>query len=98
MFATIIVMPVTYSIANGVGVGIILHTSHELLAGPPGQLPADAVQRILHLVLHPRHDLARDDLQRHGEGTARAGGVRRRLRCGHAMFTALSVTAAGRAK
>jgi AGZA family xanthine/uracil permease-like MFS transporter len=32
-FATIIVMPVTYSIANGVGVGIILHTASELLAG-----------------------------------------------------------------
>ncbi|HET9718797.1 MAG TPA: NCS2 family permease [Solirubrobacteraceae bacterium] len=30
-FATIIVMPVTYSIANGVGVGIILHTGTELL-------------------------------------------------------------------
>jgi AGZA family xanthine/uracil permease-like MFS transporter len=30
-FATIIVMPVTYSIANGVGVGIILHTATELL-------------------------------------------------------------------
>jgi AGZA family xanthine/uracil permease-like MFS transporter len=30
-FATIIVMPVTYSIANGVGVGIILHTCTELL-------------------------------------------------------------------
>jgi adenine/guanine/hypoxanthine permease len=32
-FATIIVMPVTYSIANGVGVGIILHTISELLRG-----------------------------------------------------------------
>ncbi len=32
-FATIIVMPVTYSIANGVGVGIILHTATELLRG-----------------------------------------------------------------
>jgi adenine/guanine/hypoxanthine permease len=32
-FATIIVMPVTYSIANGVGVGIILHTGTELLNG-----------------------------------------------------------------
>jgi adenine/guanine/hypoxanthine permease len=32
-FATIIVMPVTYSIANGVGVGIILHTTSELLRG-----------------------------------------------------------------
>ncbi len=32
-FATIIVMPVTYSIANGVGVGIILHTLSELLRG-----------------------------------------------------------------
>jgi AGZA family xanthine/uracil permease-like MFS transporter len=32
-FATIIVMPVTYSIANGVGVGIILHTASELMAG-----------------------------------------------------------------
>jgi AGZA family xanthine/uracil permease-like MFS transporter len=32
-FATIIVMPVTYSIANGVGVGIILHTGSELLHG-----------------------------------------------------------------
>jgi AGZA family xanthine/uracil permease-like MFS transporter len=32
-FATIIVMPVTYSIANGVGVGIILHTCSELLQG-----------------------------------------------------------------
>jgi len=31
VFATIIVMPVTYSIANGVGVGIILHTATELL-------------------------------------------------------------------
>jgi AGZA family xanthine/uracil permease-like MFS transporter len=30
-FATIIVMPVTYSIANGVGVGILLHTSGEIL-------------------------------------------------------------------
>jgi AGZA family xanthine/uracil permease-like MFS transporter len=30
-FATIIVMPVTYSIANGVGVGIVLHTFGELL-------------------------------------------------------------------
>jgi len=33
VFATIIVMPVTYSIANGVGVGIILHTGSELLRG-----------------------------------------------------------------
>jgi adenine/guanine/hypoxanthine permease len=32
-FATIIVMPVTYSIVNGVGVGIILHTGGELLNG-----------------------------------------------------------------
>jgi AGZA family xanthine/uracil permease-like MFS transporter len=32
-FATIIVMPVTYSIANGVGVGILLHTLSELLQG-----------------------------------------------------------------
>ena len=32
-FATIIVMPVTYSIANGVGVGIILHTFSEVLQG-----------------------------------------------------------------
>jgi AGZA family xanthine/uracil permease-like MFS transporter len=32
-FATIIVMPVTYSIANGVGVGIILHTCSEVLRG-----------------------------------------------------------------
>ena len=32
-FATIIVMPVTYSIANGVGVGIILHTGSELMSG-----------------------------------------------------------------
>jgi adenine/guanine/hypoxanthine permease len=32
-FATIIVMPVTYSIANGVGVGILLHTGDELLGG-----------------------------------------------------------------
>jgi AGZA family xanthine/uracil permease-like MFS transporter len=32
-FATIIVMPITYSIANGVGVGIILHTGSELLQG-----------------------------------------------------------------
>ena len=32
-FATIIVMPVTYSIANGVGVGVILHTGSELLQG-----------------------------------------------------------------
>ena len=31
VFATIIVMPVTYSIANGVGVGIILHTATEVL-------------------------------------------------------------------
>jgi AGZA family xanthine/uracil permease-like MFS transporter len=31
IFATIIVMPVTYSIADGVGVGIVLHTSTELL-------------------------------------------------------------------
>jgi AGZA family xanthine/uracil permease-like MFS transporter len=31
VFATIIVMPVTYSIANGVGVGIILHTATEIL-------------------------------------------------------------------
>jgi AGZA family xanthine/uracil permease-like MFS transporter len=30
-FATIVVMPVTYSIANGVGVGILLHTAGELL-------------------------------------------------------------------
>ena len=30
-FATIIVMPVTYSIANGVGVGILLHTFGEIL-------------------------------------------------------------------
>jgi AGZA family xanthine/uracil permease-like MFS transporter len=30
-FATIIVMPITYSIANGVGVGIILHTFSELM-------------------------------------------------------------------
>jgi AGZA family xanthine/uracil permease-like MFS transporter len=33
VFATIIVMPVTYSIANGVGAGIILHTGGELLGG-----------------------------------------------------------------
>jgi AGZA family xanthine/uracil permease-like MFS transporter len=33
VFATIIVMPVTYSIANGVGVGIILHTASELMRG-----------------------------------------------------------------
>ncbi len=32
-FATIVVMPVTYSIANGVGVGILLHTCGELLRG-----------------------------------------------------------------
>jgi AGZA family xanthine/uracil permease-like MFS transporter len=32
-FATIIVMPVTYSIANGVGVGIVLHTCGEVLMG-----------------------------------------------------------------
>jgi adenine/guanine/hypoxanthine permease len=32
-FATIIVMPVTYSIANGVGVGILLHTCGEVLRG-----------------------------------------------------------------
>jgi AGZA family xanthine/uracil permease-like MFS transporter len=32
-FATIIVMPVTYSIANGVGVGILLHTGSEILYG-----------------------------------------------------------------
>ncbi|HET9104490.1 MAG TPA: NCS2 family permease [Solirubrobacteraceae bacterium] len=32
VFATIIVMPVTYSIANGVGVGIILHTATEVLS------------------------------------------------------------------
>jgi adenine/guanine/hypoxanthine permease len=32
-FATIIVMPVTYSIANGVGVGILLHTFGEILRG-----------------------------------------------------------------
>jgi AGZA family xanthine/uracil permease-like MFS transporter len=32
-FATIIVMPVTYSIANGVGVGVILHTLTEILRG-----------------------------------------------------------------
>ncbi|MGB9184628.1 MAG: NCS2 family permease [Solirubrobacteraceae bacterium] len=31
VFATIIVMPVTYSIANGVGVGILLHTAGEIL-------------------------------------------------------------------
>jgi adenine/guanine/hypoxanthine permease len=31
VFATIIVMPVTYSIANGVGVGILLHTTGEIL-------------------------------------------------------------------
>ena len=31
VFATIIVMPVTYSIANGVGVGIVLHTSTQIL-------------------------------------------------------------------
>jgi adenine/guanine/hypoxanthine permease len=30
-FATIIVMPVTYSIANGVGVGILLQTFGEIL-------------------------------------------------------------------
>jgi AGZA family xanthine/uracil permease-like MFS transporter len=30
-FATIIVMPITYSIANGVGAGIILHTFSELM-------------------------------------------------------------------
>ena len=34
-FATIIVMPVTYSIANGVGVGIILHTGSQLLERRP---------------------------------------------------------------
>jgi AGZA family xanthine/uracil permease-like MFS transporter len=33
VFATIIVMPVTYSIANGVGVGLLLHTVTELLRG-----------------------------------------------------------------
>ena len=33
VFATIIVMPVTYSIANGIGVGLILHTVSELLRG-----------------------------------------------------------------
>jgi xanthine/uracil/vitamin C permease (AzgA family) len=33
VFATIIVMPVTYSIANGVGVGILLHTGGEVLNG-----------------------------------------------------------------
>jgi AGZA family xanthine/uracil permease-like MFS transporter len=32
VFATIIVMPVTYSIANGVGVGFVLHTGTELLS------------------------------------------------------------------
>jgi AGZA family xanthine/uracil permease-like MFS transporter len=32
-FATIIVMPVTYSIANGVGVGIVLHTFGQVLNG-----------------------------------------------------------------
>ncbi|HEX8976715.1 MAG TPA: NCS2 family permease [Solirubrobacteraceae bacterium] len=32
-FATIIVMPVTYSIANGVGVGVILHTVSEAAHG-----------------------------------------------------------------
>lgn len=32
VFATIIVMPVTYSIANGVGVGILLHTGGELMS------------------------------------------------------------------
>jgi AGZA family xanthine/uracil permease-like MFS transporter len=31
VFATIIVMPVTYSIANGVGVGLLLHTATEIL-------------------------------------------------------------------
>ncbi len=33
IFATIIVMPITYSIASGVGVGIILHTASEALRG-----------------------------------------------------------------
>jgi AGZA family xanthine/uracil permease-like MFS transporter len=33
VFATIIVMPVTYSIANGVGAGVVLHTGSELLDG-----------------------------------------------------------------
>jgi AGZA family xanthine/uracil permease-like MFS transporter len=33
-FATIIVMPVTYSIGVGVGVGIVLHTCGEVLMGP----------------------------------------------------------------
>jgi adenine/guanine/hypoxanthine permease len=33
VFATIIVMPVTYSIANGVGVGLLIHTVSELLRG-----------------------------------------------------------------
>ncbi len=33
VFATIIVMPITYSIANGVGVGLLLHTVSELLRG-----------------------------------------------------------------
>ena len=33
VFLTIIVMPVTYSIANGVGVGLLLHTVTELLRG-----------------------------------------------------------------
>ena len=33
VFATIIVMPVTYSIANGVGVGLLLHTVSQLLRG-----------------------------------------------------------------
>jgi xanthine/uracil/vitamin C permease (AzgA family) len=32
---TFIVMPVTYSIANGVGVGIVLHTCGEVLMGRP---------------------------------------------------------------
>lgn len=34
VFGTIIVMPLTYSIANGVGVGIIPHTGSEI---PPGR-------------------------------------------------------------
>ncbi len=33
VFGTIIIMPVTYSIANGVGVGLLLHTVSELLRG-----------------------------------------------------------------
>ena len=54
-FATIIVMPVTYSIANGVGVGILLHTATEILNRRRVSPLLVDLQRLLHLVLPARN-------------------------------------------